>query len=367
MSISTNRYEPDYAVPLGWVLEERLASSHMSQSELARRCGRSKKLISEIVSGRAKIEPATALQFEKVLGVDASIWTGMEADYRVHLEREADARKAADSEDWATRFPIDELIHRGVLQDTSSTADMVNGLLSFLGVGSPEAWEAKSRKRQVAYHHSPCFDSDQYALATWLRFGEIEAERSGCPDYSEASFKSALNEVRQMTSARSPQVIADAARLCSASGVVVSIVKPLPKTAVSGAAWWHTPRRPVIQLSGRYKTDDHLWFSLFHEAAHILLHSKTAVFLREDAACPSDAEAEASKWAADFLVSKRDWERFTKSTRFTASGVTAFATQQGIAPGIVVGRLQNEERIPWSRLNHLKVKLKWVDDPKMIQ
>ena len=56
----------------------------ISHAELARRCGRSPKLISEIISGKAAIAPKTALQFEKVMGLDASIWLGIEVDYRLH-------------------------------------------------------------------------------------------------------------------------------------------------------------------------------------------------------------------------------------------------------------------------------------------
>ena len=37
------------------------------------------------------VEPTTALQFERVLGMDARIWLGIEADYRPHQTRTAEA------------------------------------------------------------------------------------------------------------------------------------------------------------------------------------------------------------------------------------------------------------------------------------
>ena len=46
MVAATYPYRPDYAVPPGWVLEEHLKSHSLSPAELARRCGRSAKLIS---------------------------------------------------------------------------------------------------------------------------------------------------------------------------------------------------------------------------------------------------------------------------------------------------------------------------------
>ena len=81
--MATNQFSPDYAVPPGWVLEERLESEGMSQAEFARRCGLSPGLVSEIISGKAPLEQETALRFEKVLGVDAGIWLGIESAYRL--------------------------------------------------------------------------------------------------------------------------------------------------------------------------------------------------------------------------------------------------------------------------------------------
>ena len=66
--MATNQYRPDYAVAPGWVLAERLEAQGISRAEFARRCDRSAKLISEIIAGKAPIEPKTALQFEKSAG-----------------------------------------------------------------------------------------------------------------------------------------------------------------------------------------------------------------------------------------------------------------------------------------------------------
>ena len=98
--VPTNyKYEPDYAVPPGWILEERLDARQMSQAEFARRCGRSPKLISDIVAEKAAIHPKTALQFQKVLGLDARIWLGIDSDYRLHRERDAESLRAAEIAD----------------------------------------------------------------------------------------------------------------------------------------------------------------------------------------------------------------------------------------------------------------------------
>lgn len=82
MSVGKNYYQPDYVVSPGLVLEERLDAHCFTHAEFARRCNCSPQLIGEIIAGKVPIIPETAFQFELVLGVDASIWLGIEADYR---------------------------------------------------------------------------------------------------------------------------------------------------------------------------------------------------------------------------------------------------------------------------------------------
>ena len=363
MATTTNQYHPDYAVPPGWVLEERLDAEGLSHAAFARRCGRSPKLISEIISGKAPLEPETALQFEKVLGVDASIWNGIEANYRLHRAREAEAANAADAEAWLKAFPVAELVKRGVVNRSKSDADAVSRLLSFFRVGSVQAWRLKYGLTNVAYRHSPSFKSDEAALATWLRLGEIEAKRQDCSVYNEAGFKQALRDIRGLTRAPIEEALPRSQQLCNQAGVALALIKPLPKTALSGAAWWLSPRKAVIQLSARYKTNDHLWFSFFHEAAHILLHSKKNVFVDDMSDGNSKHEVEANEWASNMLVPRSRWDRFVASHPCSERAIRAFADDQGIAPGIVVGMLQHRKHLPWTHLNGLKVKLDWRDEP----
>lgn len=365
MTATDIQFNPDYAVPPGWILEERLEAHEISHAEFARRCGRSAKLISEIVSGKAPLEPETALQFEKVLGVSANVWLALEAKYQLKLARNAEATAASSMENWVKSFPVSDLVKRGCFKKPASWSDAVSELLGFFGVGSVDAWLIKYSEKSVAYRHSTAFDSDVASLSTWFRLGELSAGKQECASYSASTFKAALSEIRVLTRTNIDQAIPQATSLCNSAGVALALVKPLPKTALSGAAWWHSPNKAVIQLSARHKTDDHLWFSFFHEAAHILLHGKKHnklknVFVDGRDGDGDPIEDEANTWASDFLIPRKEWDKFLAQSPRSSAEVRSFAKDQGIAPGIVVGRLQRSGVIPWSHLNGLKVKLEWV-------
>ena len=341
---------------------EHLEALQMSQAELARRCNRSSKLISEIISGKAPIEPATAVNLEKALGLDARIWLGIEADYRLHLQRQEEAQEAENQQAWAKSFPVSELVKRGVMSKPASKAEKVGAVLRFFGVGSIDAWEATYGEKllsNVAFRHSPSYGSDRFALATWLRLGEIEAEGIATQPYDKPSFLKALAEIRRLTAAQSTESLETTQRLCSEAGVALAIVKPLPGTSLHAATRWLSPKKALIQLTARYMRDDQLWFSLFHESAHVLLHGKRQMFVQTKDKQATEQEEQADRWAANFLISPKDWRTFSDVREFTAGDVAAFADKQGVSPGIVVGRLQHEERINWSNLNNLKATLEW--------
>lgn len=362
MTPTTDRYQPDYAVSPGTVLAERLAAQGLSQAEFARRCERSPKLISEIVAGRASVGPETALQFERVLDVAAHIWLGMESDYRLHQTRLADEEQIQGDVAWVQRFPTREMAERGLVTATTG-AKCVSELLSFFGVASVRAWKARYDKMTVAYRHSPSFGSDPATLAVWLREVEVRASKQPCAAYDGAMFRSTLQALRRLTRKPVPDAIRRSRELCASAGVAVVLVKPLSEMRVSGAAWWPSVRNPVVALTMRHKTDDQLWFSIFHEAAHILLHRKRDVFVDGPSRNDDATEQAADRWATNFLIPQPAWQRFVGQGDLRIAAVRGFADRQGIAPGIVVGRLQHEGQVPWnSMLNTLKVKLRWADE-----
>lgn len=80
-------FESNYTVPPGSILKEWLEEIGMSQAEFARRCGRSPKLISQIISGDARIMPETAVQFGRALDCNPKIWSNLESMYRIRLAK----------------------------------------------------------------------------------------------------------------------------------------------------------------------------------------------------------------------------------------------------------------------------------------
>jgi HTH-type transcriptional regulator/antitoxin HigA len=77
--------------------------------------------------------------------------------------------------------------------------------------------------------------------------------------------------------------------------------KQISKTALFGSARWLDADHAIIQMSLRMKSNDHFWWTFFHEAAHILLH-RGRNFADDQNGVGDGLEDEADRWAEEMLV-----------------------------------------------------------------
>jgi plasmid maintenance system antidote protein VapI len=357
------RYEPDYAVPPGASLRSTLIELGMTQADLANRTGLSLKHINQIVQGIAPISPESALLLEKAAGVPARIWNAREAHYRDHLARTQDTQALAADSAWLDDLPVRELIRRGHLTKGADAGTRLQEVCRFFGVANRESWERVWREPLAAFRKSPSFASHAGAVATWLRLGEIAAGEIVCDPFDAKRFRETLGRLRKLTRTTDPKIfIPTLKKMCAEVGVAVVLVPEVPGTRASGAARWLTPTKALIQLSLRHLSDDHLWFSFFHEAAHVLLHGKKETFIhdgKDGAYLVEELEREADAFASSMLI-PRQFDAELESLQ-TGQAIVAFAERLEIAPGVVVGRLQHQELIGWNQHNHLKQRFRWVD------
>lgn len=358
-----NEFQPDYIVSPGEILEEVLASKSIKKIEFAERCGRSPKAISQIISGIAPITPELAIRFHRVLGSSPVLWNNLEANYRLQLASKAEREELQKRAEWAKEFPVNELVKRGFFEKPASDIDLVAKVLDFFGVGNVAAWEEVHTRVRLSFRHSPSFTSDPKTLAAWLRIGTIKAEQIVTKPYNEEKFRSALNVIRATTD-QGPEAFEPVIKEeCAEAGVAVVFEPEFKNISLSGITRWLNKNKALIMMTLRHKSDDHFWFTFFHEATHVLLHNKKGIFV--DGIQPDSQddklEEEANRFAANFLIPVPDYFEFIQRGDFSKRGIKRFARTIGIAPGIVVGRLQKDHKILYGWHNDLKRRFKFVE------
>jgi addiction module HigA family antidote len=360
-------FQPDYACPPGTTLRQVLEQLGLSQSELAERTGRPKKTINEIIQGKAAITADTALQLERVLGIDATFWLNLERAYQAIQARAIEDERLVTQVAWLDQMPVREMIRRGWIKPHTDRVALLREVLAFFGVAFPEAWPSVwDRMRKVAaFRQGQSQEVDFAAIATWMRKGEIEGRLRNCGPYSPDKFRAAIDLVRTLTNEPAERLCPRIENLCADAGVAVVFVPELPRLKLFGSAQWLSPDKALIELSLFYKREDQLIFSFFHEAAHIILHGRREVFVDVHGGVSDRQEDEANRFAADLLIPQKAYEAYIRNGRFSESSVLQFAKTVNIAPGIVVGRLQHDRHIGFNWLNHLRRPVEWGPDNRV--
>jgi HTH-type transcriptional regulator / antitoxin HigA len=358
--IMRNQYLPDSVSAPGETLLEVIEGREMSQAELAERTGRPIKTINEIIKGKAGITPETALQLERVLDIPAAFWISREQQYRESLARIKETQSLAEHIDWLQKIPCAEMMRMGWITRTNDKLQQIREVLRFFGVASPAIWDEIWGNSPVAFRQSSAFRTEPGAVAAWLRKGELQAQEVLSDEYDPTRFKDVLRHIRTMTRELPLDFASIVVRECSNAGVRVVFVPELPGTCAWGATRWLSQTSALMQLSLRYKTDDHLWFTFFHEAAHILLHGKRDLFLEaEDLTKKDEKEAEADSFAREWLIPEVAYRKFKRRGANSCDEISRFAFELNISAGIVVGRMQHDGLLPRTNCNHLKRKIGW--------
>lgn len=360
MSTSTN-YTPNWISSPGETISDILIERKISIDELKNLLDMSEFKITQLITGKLLINEYIAERLSNVLGASQSFWLEREKQYREalqHINMELDSAQNS----WLENLPTREMQKQEWLPKTIYKFQKFLYCLDFFGVQSISEWELKYKNfhSSVAFKSSQSFSSTQGSLDVWIRQGEIASKNIKCASWNKDAFISLLPEIRLLTRKKSPSdFLPKIQEICAACGVAVVIVKAPNGCRASGATKFITKNKAMIILSFPHLSDDHFWFTFFHEMGHLILHDSNLIFIDDDSLnINSQLEDEANEFAQNTLV-PREYEQELYRISNNGKEILYFARRIGIAPGIVVGQLQKKSIIPYNHLNNLKTKFKW--------
>lgn len=351
-------FSPDWASAPGDTITDILQERNLSEIEFANQLGQPIEDVKSLLQGRATITLDIARRLERVIGASVEFWMTRDFQYREDITKFNAAQKG-----WLSELPISDMIRFRWLKTIPHPSEELAVCLKFFNVPSIRAWQANYSELQqiVAFRTSPSYDSKLGAIAAWLRQGEIEAETIECKPWNAQYFQQSLAFIRSLTRIKEPKIfIPKLQQCCAESGVAVAIVRAPTGCRASGATYFLSKDKAILLLSFRYLTDDHFWFTFFHEAGHLLLHRNSRLILEGMETSSQAEEQEANEFAASTLIpTEYQSELLGLSTK--SREVIRFAVRVGISPGIVVGQLQHFDKIGQNQLNGLKRRFEWED------
>ncbi len=355
---NVTEFLPDWVSPPGATVRDILKERGQTISDFAGAMTLSVADARKLLDGSAPITREVAILLSSVLGLSADFWLCRESQFRKGLVR------LANNEQWLRELPVSDLTKFKWIRPARSTTDKIAACLEFFGVATVSDWwlRYEGSARLAAFRTSKSFGSTEAAVLAWLRKGELEADAADCGQWDRTRFLGALPSIRALTRQKEPALfIPELQRLCSDCGVAVVIEKAPRGCRASGATHFLDAHKAILMLSFRYLSDDHFWFTFFHEAGHLLLHDLSTTVLEGDHLCTGEEEEEANQFSANLLVPP-EHQPAMRALPVNGRAVMRFARQIGISPGIVVGQLQHLGIFTHMQLNNLKERYSWEAD-----
>ncbi|MSU05540.1 HigA family addiction module antidote protein [Spirochaetales bacterium NM-380-WT-3C1] len=341
------------ATPPGATIKEQLNDRGMSQKEFAARMDMSEKHISKLINGDVQLTPETAIKLEVVLGVPAKFWNNLEAIYREKIIK-AEAENAIDADDEMVKhFPYSEMAKFGWVPKTRDAKEKVVNLRKYFEVVELSLLESKQIMR-IACRRLAITEKSDLALMAWAQEAKINARNMPTAPININGLISSIPEIRKMTVLKPEDFCPQLKKFLADCGIALVFLPHLKGSFLQGASFI-SGNKIVVGLTARGKDADKFWFSLFHELGHIALGH----VWQQNGTSEND-EKSADKWSSDTLISADAFETFRSIRDYSENSVIQFANENGIAPGIVVGRMQREGMIKYTMLNNLKEKYEIV-------
>jgi HTH-type transcriptional regulator/antitoxin HigA len=318
------------------------------------------RVINELIAGKKQITPETARGLATAFGDnDPLYWMNLDSAYRLAQTAPADDLVGRRSKLYS-RFPVREITKRNWIEASENLDVVEQRVCKFYRIASVDG------EPQFAHAAKASQYSERTALQwAWLFRAKELAECVHASTYSEQKLRAALSKLQALLVA--PEEIRQVPQILSNAGVRFVIVEFLPGSKIDGAAFWLDEESPAIALSIRFDRISNFWFVLRHEIEHILKRDGlridvelTEQLQRKDV-LPAE-EVHANRVAADFVVPDNELESFITRVRplYSEQRILLFAKRIGVHPGLVVGRLQFRDEVPYTHFHKFLVKVREI-------
>jgi HTH-type transcriptional regulator / antitoxin HigA len=350
----------------GYYVKEYIDDQGITQEELAKRLQTSPKYVSDLVNGRINLTEEMVLKLSIVFGTSTTMWLNLNQRYiekkleierKIQVDEECQLVRQLDYKFW---------VDQGLVKPTRVATEKVMELQRYFKVASLKVLCQRNFLVQYRTSVSEVTDINVMNANAWVQTAINMGSAIDVAPYDKKKLSASIPEIRSMTVQDPEQFSPRLKELLADCGVALVLLPNLKNCGVNGAVKWLGKDKVVLALNDRRKYADTFWFALFHELGHVLQQRIKVLLVSEKnkAGLETDdlirrLEDEADTFSQNTLIPKDEYLEFLQDNPrgFTAESITAFAERIAILPSIVVGRLQQDQRLSFqTNLNGLKVK-----------
>lgn len=339
----------------GYYIEEIIDDMGVTQQEFAQCLGTTPKSISKLVNGEQRLSVDMAMKLSKMLGMDAESWLNIQNKYdiaaaRIESEEELQAEKGIlkllDYSYFRDQFGLPAL-RRKLDEQVSAVRQFLR--ISSLTVLANKDLAASFRSVRAAKDEKCTIKAN--AMVQIAMNLALEAD---LPKYDKARFEEAIGFALTQTTNHDGfyPIVREAFRK---AGVHFAIIHNISGSKTNGA----TKRMGdsvLLMVNDRCLNADGFWFTLLHEAGHILNGDFGVSFSGEE----GEVEEVADAFAQERLIDPEKYAEFCECGDISPESVCEFAESIDRDPCIVIGRLQRDGLVRYDDTSYSHLRVKYV-------
>ena len=357
-------YKDIMAFHPGYYVAEIVEDLGITQNEFATRLGTTGKTLSKLINGQINLSNDLAKKLSSMLGSSVEFWLNLQVAFEEKLI-EIDRQKEIDEQS-----PIVAMIDYSFFEQVAklpvahSVSEKISNLCHYLMVSDLRILTQPDFLANFRTGINTITEKNIVNAHAWLQTAINFATSIETEPFCAEKLKSYLPEIRKMTIQSPDKFLPRLRSIFAECGVAFVLLPHLKNSGINGVVKWISHDRVVLAINDRRTYADTFWFSLFHEIKHILQQKTKTVFLssisQDIRAIDDRLEADADKFAQDYLIPAKDYHRFSPNKYTSDAQIIEFSKKIGIHPGIVAGRLQHDKIIASNRCSNLRQKYKIV-------
>ncbi len=343
-------YNDRVAFHPGYYLKEIVDESGLTQEDFAKRLGTTPKNLSILLKGDQSLSIDIASKLSRMLGTTVAYWLNLQQAYDEklaeiqsdeELKREREIFKLIDYKYFRDYFRLPDLPRQVDRQ--------IKCVREFLSVSSLTLLERKNLAVTFRSYSDNLSKSNTVNANVMVQIAVNQTLKKKTPKYNKTKFEKAVDFA--LTQTRNHEGFLPAVQKAfEEAGVVLVALPNLKNSGVNGASK-KVDGKVMLMVNDRRHYADTFWFTLFHEIGHILNGDLGISF-------DDEKEDEANLYAQRTLIPQDKYEAFVDQHHFFDEAViTDFADSIDRDPGIVLGRLMKDGKVPHTDV-HLSKKLR---------
>ena len=343
MAKNMNGLSREFIIHPGESLKEVIEDRGISQRELALRTGVTETHISNVVNCQKDISVTFAKKLEYALGIDASFWINLQANFEKELADVEEINNISEEEfNVLNRVKniVQYMQQLNFLSEKNSDTLLIIELRKKLNVSS--LTRIPDVSQIGAYRLAPSTDADPYVLFTWLKLCDLIASGQKIDRALDIEkLKEKIPSIRKLIF-EDVKNIQPRLRDCFAEcGIKFSVVRYFTGAPVQGVIKKNDDGSINLIVTNRRKFAGIFWFTLFHEIGHIINGDFVNQLIDYESE-KSEAEEKANEFASDTLIEPGKYRQFIESGDYSLEHINSFCSEIGVPNYILIGRLQKD-------------------------